>query len=164
MLCHCNLFNFIHCSAVMGFDLSWFTFLSFILVFGSISSIWIFLKFSSFGWVFFPQRGLVVLSEYWIQLKIFFYFTDRVNHKPIITDPPQNSTIVIGTSITFKCFIISDLHLSVQWAFNLSNCKNCSNQTMLQVMVQISKKYLSECMQSNAYPHLLIVILMKWTP
>lgn len=62
-----------------------------------------------------------------------FILTDRVNHKPIITDSPQNNTLVIGKSITFKCSIISDLHLSVQWVFSV--CNNCSNQSLLKVMV-----------------------------
>lgn len=64
----------------------------------------------------------------------FFPFTDRVNHKPIITSQMQNETLKIGASFKWNCTVISDLHKHVQWVFG-AKCKNCSDLTDVKVMV-----------------------------
>lgn len=81
----------------------------------------------------------VQCEKYLKKKHVFFCFrldsTDRVNHKPIITDPPQNSTLKIGEALTWRCKIISDLHKHVQWLY-CGLQKNCSEEpTLLKVMV-----------------------------
>lgn len=56
------------------------------------------------------------------------YKTDRVNSAPVVTEGPQNATVVLGATYTFKSLWLSDLHLNVQWLFG--------NSTILKVMVR----------------------------
>ncbi|XP_037030854.1 fibroblast growth factor receptor homolog 1 isoform X5 [Bradysia coprophila] len=48
---------------------------------------------------------------------------DRVNHKPIITKPPQNQTVLVGASVTFQCIVLSDLVSHLQWPRHSCNPK-----------------------------------------
>lgn len=75
------------------------------------------------------------------------YFADRVNHKPIIENKPQNQTLTIGTNATLKCKVLSDLHLHIQWVFG--TCNNCSQQVILKVMD--SEQNTFKCMRSFVY-------------
>lgn len=69
------------------------------------------------------------------------FFTERVYNKPILSELPQNATELVGTSHTFKCQFISDLHLSgIQWVSG--TCLDCTNIKMLQVMVKYMEKML----------------------
>ncbi|RZF43116.1 hypothetical protein LSTR_LSTR001294 [Laodelphax striatellus] len=40
---------------------------------------------------------------------------ERLHHSPILTEAPQNSTMVVGSNATFKCKILSDLHPHIGW-------------------------------------------------
>lgn len=72
--------------------------------------------------------------EFFLNHFSYIDFTDRVNHKPIITDPPQNITLKIGEALMWSCKIISDLHKHVQWLY-CGPRKNCSDPFILEVMV-----------------------------
>lgn len=67
---------------------------------------------------------------------ILSQFSDRVNHKAIITKPPQNQTVLVGASVSLSCTVLSDLHRHIQWVFE-GRCDNCpgSNKTNLKVTV-----------------------------
>lgn len=69
-------------------------------------------------------------------MAIYVLFSDRVNHKPIITKAPQNQTKSVGAVVVFQCTVLSDLHLhGIQWVFCAwNNCSN-ENETLLKVMV-----------------------------
>lgn len=40
---------------------------------------------------------------------------ERLNHKPIITESPGNTTVVVGEEAVFTCKILSDLHPNLFW-------------------------------------------------
>ncbi|KAE8744346.1 Fibroblast growth factor receptor 1-like, partial [Frankliniella occidentalis] len=40
---------------------------------------------------------------------------ERLNHRPIITQPPSNALAVVGGTVSFTCKILSDLHPSLYW-------------------------------------------------
>lgn len=52
---------------------------------------------------------------------------ERMNHRPIITKMPENTTVVVGREAHFSCVILSDLHPSLFWVRgNFSVCgENC---------------------------------------
>lgn len=61
---------------------------------------------------------------------------DRVNHKPIITNLPQNATVELGGTFTMACKVLSDLHSNLQWLFERQNPPlSGKNATKLKVMV-----------------------------
>ncbi|XP_075223226.1 fibroblast growth factor receptor homolog 1-like isoform X2 [Lycorma delicatula] len=40
---------------------------------------------------------------------------ERLHHSPILTEAPQNQTVVLGTNASFTCKILSDLHPHIGW-------------------------------------------------
>ncbi|KAI5746919.1 hypothetical protein M8J77_009049 [Diaphorina citri] len=40
---------------------------------------------------------------------------ERLHHRPILTEAPQNNTLVVGSSHAFTCKVLSDLHPQVEW-------------------------------------------------
>lgn len=92
------------------------------------------------------RRRNVGHKNWQLQIYIFSYqlFTDRVNHKPIITDPPQNTTLKIGESLNWKCKFISDLHKHVQWIYCFPH-KNCSAPIIQKVMVVFYEFACTQC-------------------
>lgn len=71
-----------------------------------------------------------------------YYISDRVNHKPIMKELPNNQTVIVGNSTSFQCIVVSDLHLKIQWIRGIITCDpttaNCSlnNQIINKVMEQ----------------------------
>lgn len=43
---------------------------------------------------------------------------ERVNHKPIVTQAPQNATVEVGGDVNFTCKFLSDLHPRLSWIKN----------------------------------------------
>ena len=42
-------------------------------------------------------------------------FLERLHHRPILTEAPKNSTVVVGHNESFRCEVLSDLHPHVEW-------------------------------------------------
>jgi hypothetical protein len=42
-------------------------------------------------------------------------FLERLHHRPILTEAPKNSTVVVGHNKSFRCEVLSDLHPHVEW-------------------------------------------------
>ncbi|KDR22672.1 Basic fibroblast growth factor receptor 1, partial [Zootermopsis nevadensis] len=40
---------------------------------------------------------------------------ERLHHRPILTEAPKNSTVVVGHNESFRCEVLSDLHPHVEW-------------------------------------------------
>lgn len=93
-------------------------------------------KIDGVEFVYWKRRRVVVVVVTEQKIKYFLYFTDRVNHKPIISEPLQNTTVLVDSTHTFRCNMISDLHLVIQWIYSV--CANCTNATILEVMVYLN--------------------------
>lgn len=52
-----------------------------------------------------------------------FLFLERYHNKPIISTHPDNTTVVVGTNVTFNCKTMSDLHALVQWTRNVDGAE-----------------------------------------
>lgn len=86
-------------------------------------------------WRWNNKRNCPIIFNWPSCITTISFSAERVNHKPILEEQPQNATEAVGTNHTFKCEFISDLHLSkVQWV--LGTCLNCSNTKVLKVMVK----------------------------
>lgn len=60
-------------------------------------------------------------------------FAERLNHRPIITTPPFNATVVVGGAVNFTCKILSDLHPSLYWLKgNYSQGNNASKRVQVR--------------------------------
>uniref|UniRef100_A0A8D8VDX5 receptor protein-tyrosine kinase n=1 Tax=Cacopsylla melanoneura TaxID=428564 RepID=A0A8D8VDX5_9HEMI len=59
---------------------------------------------------------------------------ERLHHRPILTEAPENKTVVVGSAHNFTCRVLSDSHPTVQWfrgqvTNNASNSASYSNLT-----------------------------------
>lgn len=41
-----------------------------------------------------------------------------MRHRPILTEPPNNLTAVVGENSTFRCTVLSDLHPHFVWIYH----------------------------------------------
>ncbi|XP_012261090.2 fibroblast growth factor receptor homolog 1-like isoform X2 [Athalia rosae] len=55
---------------------------------------------------------------------------ERLNHQPILTMPPQNTTVVIGSNATFNCQVLSDAHPHVQWFYGFHSSLSTTNKSL----------------------------------
>ncbi|XP_017067267.2 fibroblast growth factor receptor homolog 1 [Drosophila eugracilis] len=89
--------------------------------------------------------------------------SDRVNHRPILTTPPKNLSLVINENGTMKCEYLSDLTSTKAWMF--VPCKgihNCSNTRRIVaeeldqldfVNVTMDQEGWYTCVESNSLGH-----------
>lgn len=64
---------------------------------------------------------------------------ERLHHRPILTEAPQNLTALIGTAAFFTCKVLSDLHPHVGWVrgiLNDSNLNDFNISDLVKVFVQ----------------------------
>ncbi|XP_055299555.1 fibroblast growth factor receptor homolog 1-like isoform X3 [Sitodiplosis mosellana] len=54
---------------------------------------------------------------------------DRIYHKPTLPEPPQNNTVLVGSTYIFRCKFVSELFEHVQWIYAV--CQNCINNATL---------------------------------
>lgn len=70
------------------------------------------------------------------------FFSDRVNHRPIIKNITPNTTELVGSTVNIFCEILSDLHPAIEWVFGAEN-----DRKKIQVMGVMEKK----CMNLKFY-------------
>lgn len=64
------------------------------------------------------------------------FLTERLHHRPILTEAPQNKTLVVGSSHAFTCKVLSDLHPQVEWFLgHVTNNSDLVNLTKVVVKV-----------------------------
>lgn len=64
---------------------------------------------------------------------------ERLHHRPILTEAPQNLTALIGTAASFTCKVLSDLHPHVGWVRGILNDSNLTDfniSDLVKVFVQ----------------------------
>ena len=64
------------------------------------------------------------------------YAVVRLQHAPIITDGPDNETVLVGDTVHFKCDVLSDPHYHLQWLKHLDD--NESTVIVLDVSAVIT--------------------------
>lgn len=68
--------------------------------------------------------------------KCSYFLTERLHHRPILTEAPQNKTLVVGSSHAFTCKVLSDLHPQVEWFLgHVTNNSDLVNLTKVVVKV-----------------------------
>lgn len=77
--------------------------------------------------------------------KLFYVFLpvfilERLHHRPVFTEAPQNLTLVLGNSGVLTCKVLSDLHPYIGWYIGESTVDNSdiiNITTMVKVEVRL---------------------------
>lgn len=80
-----------------------------------------------------------------IVLRVYlFSILERLHHRPVFTEAPQNLTLVSGSSGALTCKVLSDLHPYIGWYIGESTVDNTDiiNITnMVKVEVCLERKH-----------------------
>ncbi|XP_046386812.1 fibroblast growth factor receptor homolog 1-like isoform X2 [Ischnura elegans] len=50
-----------------------------------------------------------------IDFTFYVEIIERLHHRPIFTEPPKNTSVLVGHSTAFHCEVLSDLHPHIEW-------------------------------------------------
>lgn len=73
-----------------------------------------------------------------IIIVINLFILERLHHRPVFTEAPQNLTLVLGGSGVLACKVLSDLHPYVGWytgEIMVDNVDNLNLTTLVKVKV-----------------------------
>lgn len=80
-----------------------------------------------------------------IILRVYlFSILERLHHRPVFTEAPQNLTLVSGSSGALTCKVLSDLHPYIGWYIGESTVDNTDiiNITnMVKVEVRLEREH-----------------------
>lgn len=80
--------------------------------------------------------------EWWLS---FFFSVETVPHRPILTRPPRNSTVLIGSNVSMNCQVLSDAHRHLEWYHGYHTSLDTVNNQSLRVEVKVG----AACMQTR---------------
>lgn len=73
-------------------------------------------------------------------LYLYYCILERLHHRPVFTEAPQNLTLVLGGSGALACKVLSDLHPYIQWyigEITVENTDNLDTKTLDTTMVKV---------------------------
>jgi len=71
------------------------------------------------------------------------FILERLHHRPVFTEAPQNLTLVSGSSGALTCKVLSDLHPFLEWyngEVTVENADNLNLTTLVKVKVRLGTK------------------------
>lgn len=71
------------------------------------------------------------------------FILERLHHRPVFTEAPQNLTLVLGSTGALACKVLSDLHPYIGWyngEVTVENADNLNLTTLVKVKVRLGKK------------------------
>ncbi|CAK9808362.1 Fibroblast growth factor receptor homolog 1 [Anthophora quadrimaculata] len=62
---------------------------------------------------------------------------ESVKHRPILTRPPRNTTVLIGDNVTMTCKVLSDAHRHLEWYHGYHTSFDTVNKTNQSFRVEV---------------------------
>ncbi|XP_034179650.1 fibroblast growth factor receptor homolog 1 isoform X1 [Osmia lignaria lignaria] len=62
---------------------------------------------------------------------------ETVKHRPILTRPPRNTTVLIGDNVTMTCEVLSDAHRHLEWYHGYHTSFDTVNKTNQSFRVEV---------------------------
>ncbi|CAL1679771.1 unnamed protein product [Lasius platythorax] len=62
---------------------------------------------------------------------------ETVPHRPILTRPPRNSTVLIGSNVSMICQVLSDAHRHLEWYHGYHTSLDTVNKTNQSLRVEV---------------------------
>lgn len=69
---------------------------------------------------------------------------ETVPHRPILTIPPRNKTVVIGSNTNMTCRVLSDAHRHLEWYHGYHTSFDTVNKTNQSLRVEVKESGMSE--------------------